>query len=189
MNRQVSVPDFFGRAAPLFSSASVMMFTGVSDFAACASREICVGVSTSVGVLQHARRRDDVAGRHGHREVVVAVLEIELALPEIRLGVPAAQVVVHADARIPLRELVQRAVAPHAVGAVFRNVEVPRDVEGRRLPGRERRARSTFITVPSTRVFDARLAARRHLVEPIDHVAALEVARAEARVGAGRRTS
>ena len=93
----------------------------LSDFAACASRAICVGVSTSAGFWQRAGRGHDVAGRHRDGEVVVAVVEVELALAEVGLGVPAAHVVVDGDARIPLGELVQRAVAAHAVGAVLGN--------------------------------------------------------------------
>ena len=41
----------FGRAAPDRISSSVTMFTGVGDFAACASRETCVGVSTAPGFV------------------------------------------------------------------------------------------------------------------------------------------
>ena len=140
------------------------------------------------GVLEHARRGDDVARGNGHREVVVAILEIELALPEVRLGVPSAQVVEDADTRIPLRELVERAVAPHAVGAVLGNVEVPRDVERRRLSRRERRGQVRF----HDRAFDARLERNARalralcragdLIEAVDEVTALEIARAEARL-------
>src|SRR5205809_7770016 len=64
---------------------------------------------------------------HGDRKVDVAVLEIELALAEVLLGVPAAHVVVDGEARIPLRDLVQPSLgellASHAVGAVLRNLK------------------------------------------------------------------
>src|SRR3712207_8402832 len=43
----------------------------------------------------------------------------ELALPEIRVGVPPADVVVDGHARVPLGDEEVRAVAPHAVGAVL----------------------------------------------------------------------
>ena len=74
-------------------------------------------------ILQHAAAGDGVAGRRGDGVVEVAVLEIELALAEVRIGVPAADVVVDRHARIPLRDLVERAVAPHPVGAVLGHAE------------------------------------------------------------------
>ena len=47
-NFQVSMPLVVrARRARLVSSSSVTMCTGVADFAACASRATCVGVSTS----------------------------------------------------------------------------------------------------------------------------------------------
>src|SRR5674476_249075 len=49
-NFQVSIPVDLGRAAPDLISSSVTMFTGVADLIACASRVICAGVSTAVGL-------------------------------------------------------------------------------------------------------------------------------------------
>src|SRR3989475_12919154 len=71
------------------------------------------------GVGQRARRRNDEAPRHGDGHVEIAVLEEELALAEVLLGVPTAHVVAHRDPRVPLRHLVQPAtgalLTPHAV--------------------------------------------------------------------------
>ncbi len=61
-------------------------------------------------ITQRAGTRDDEVRRHDHGVVDVAVLEVELRA-EIRLGVPAAQVVVYRHAREPLRDLVDVAVA------------------------------------------------------------------------------
>ena len=47
---QVSVPVFAGRAAPLVSSSSVTMLTGIADVLACLRRAIWVAVSTSRGL-------------------------------------------------------------------------------------------------------------------------------------------
>src|SRR5207244_13511858 len=96
----------------------------------------------------------------------ISVLEIELALSQIWLCVPAPQVVVDADARIPLRDLVERLVAAHAIGAVLGDVEMPRDIERGLLPWRERRRE---IDLHDGAV-DARLerrfrAARRDLIQ------------------------
>src|SRR6266508_2672421 len=70
---------------------------------------------------------------HGDRKIDVAVLEIELALAEVLLRVPAAHVVVDGEARIPLRDLVQPSfgelLASHAVGAVLRNLKRVADLE------------------------------------------------------------
>ena len=49
VKRQVIVPVLRARAAPLVRSCCVTMWTGVSDFDACARRVICVGVRTSRG--------------------------------------------------------------------------------------------------------------------------------------------
>ena len=85
------------------------------------------------GIRQTAGACDDEAARYGDRKVDVAVLEIELALAEVLLGVPAAHVVVNGDARIPLRDLVQPSFgelfASHAVGAVLGNLKRVADFE------------------------------------------------------------
>src|SRR5258706_5079525 len=76
---------------------------------------------------------DNEAARYGDRKVDVAILEIELALAEVLLAVPAAHVVVDGEARIPLRDLVQPSfgelLASHAVGAVLRNLKRVADLE------------------------------------------------------------
>src|SRR6185437_6739247 len=74
-------------------------------------------------ILEHSAAGDDVAGWHGDGIVDVAVLEVELALPEVGIGIPAADVVVHDHARIPLSDFVQRAVPAHTVRPVFGNGE------------------------------------------------------------------
>src|SRR6266508_3645556 len=84
-------------------------------------------------IRQTASTCNDEPTRHGDREVDVAVLEIELALAEVLLRVPAAHVVVDGEARIPLRDLVQPSLgellASHAVGAVLRNLKRVADLE------------------------------------------------------------
>jgi len=85
-----------------------------------------------------------------------------------------------------LRELVEGAIASHAIGAVLGNEEMPRDVERRGLPWRERLGQVDL----HHRAFDARFErglrgrarARGDLVEVLDDVAALEAAGAEARL-------
>src|SRR5439155_15634898 len=61
------------------------------------------------GVGERPRRGHHEALRHGDRHVEIAVLEVELALAEVRLGVPAAHVVVYRYPRVPLRDLIQPA--------------------------------------------------------------------------------
>src|SRR5205823_5917818 len=94
------------------------------------------------GVGQRARRRNDEAPRHGDGHVEIAVLEVELALTEVLLGVPTAHVVVHRNPRVPLRYLVQPATGellpPHAVGSVLRHFEAVGQLELGAPPGRER---------------------------------------------------
>ena len=84
-------------------------------------------------VGQPPRGGDDEATRHGDRKVDVAVLEIELSLAEVLLGIPAAHVVVDGETRIPLRDFVQptlgELLAPHAVGAVLGNLKRVPDLE------------------------------------------------------------
>ena len=57
-------------------------------------------------IEQRPRTGDHVAARHGDGEVDVAVLEVELALAEVLLGVPAADVVIDCHTGEPLRDLV-----------------------------------------------------------------------------------
>ena len=102
------MPVLRGRALPFDSSSGVMMCTAESDFAARASRDNLGWREYLGAVLERTRCRHDVAGRNGDGQLEIAVLEIELALAEIRLGVPPAQVVVDAYSRIPLCELEQR---------------------------------------------------------------------------------
>lgn len=87
------------------------------------------------GVLEHAGTGHDVTGRYRDLEGVIAVLQVELALAKVRLGVPAPQIVVHTAARILLRDLVERTVASHAVATVLWDTKVPGDVEGGALAG------------------------------------------------------
>ena len=91
-----------------------------------------------LGILQCARGRDDVSRRYRDRERVVAVVEVEFALAQIRLDVPAAHVVVDRDTRIPLRDFEQCAIATHAVRAMLGNQKRPRCLDRRRLSRRQR---------------------------------------------------
>src|SRR5438552_214178 len=133
-----------GRVAAWPTSFFAMMATVESEPSACASRARCAAVSTSSGLVNRPvpatmKPRGtvmassisstatsispspchDEAARHGDGEIDVAVLEIELALAEVLLAVPAAHVVVDGHARVPLRDLVQPALrellAAHAI--------------------------------------------------------------------------
>ncbi len=138
-----------------------------------------------VRVLQSPGRGDDVASRHGDLERVVAVLEVELALSEVWLGIEAAEIVVDRNAGIPLRDLIQRPITTHAVGAVLRNVEVPRDVERRGLTRRQRGGQVDTghgLVVPKRERLAHRFRRRAaHLIEMFDDVSALEIQRPETR--------
>ena len=107
-------------------------------------------------------------------------------MPQIRLGIPPAEIVVDVEAWIPLRELVQRTVASHPVGAVLGNVEVPRRRQCRAVSGREWlgevRLHDRAFAAQLQRAPRA-LAVRRDFLETLDDVTAREVARAEARLG------
>src|SRR6266536_3504098 len=147
-------------------------------------------------IEERAGGGDDVAARHGDRDVEIAVLEIELALPQVLLGVPAAYVVVDRHPRIPLGDLVQPAarvlLAAHAVGAVLGDLEVVGDVE---RDGPSRRERPVQLGAQHRAVhrrvqrLDAGRGAprgarpREHLAERFDRVAAHEARAREARVG------
>ena len=141
------------------------------------------------GILQRTGRGDDVAGRERDRQVVVAEVEVELALPEVGLDVPAAHVIVDGDAGIPLRNLVERTVAAHPVGTVLRHQEVIGNVERGALPRRQRLGEEDLghrlVVTRLHRHPTARRAGLRpsgHLLHLVEDVAALEAARAEARV-------
>src|SRR5450759_3550446 len=82
---------------------------------------------------------DDVRRRHCERDIEVAVFEIKLPRADVRLVVPAVDVVVNAEPRVPLRHLVERAIVPHASPALRRHVEVPRALYVQRRSGSERR--------------------------------------------------
>ena len=142
-------------------------------------------------VRERARRRHDEASRHGDRHVEVAVLEIDLALTQILLGVPAAHVVVHGHAWIPLRDLVQPAprelLPTHAVRPVLGHFEPVRQLELRPPAGREGsvelhphhgaigRGRERR---PARRLLDP-----AHHAHVLDRVAAFEPTTGEPRVG------
>ena len=118
---------------------------GLSDFVLGDDRDRRIGVERACKpfallrgqhlerVHQPAGSRDDEAARDGNGEIDVAILEIELTLAEILLGVPAAHVVVDGEPRIPLRDLVQPAFrkpfAPHAIRAVLGHLERVADLE------------------------------------------------------------
>jgi hypothetical protein len=113
-------------------------------------------------------------------EVDVAVLQVELALPEIGIRIPSADVVVDGHAWIPLRDLVQRAVTPHPVGAVLRHAEgvVHRD-RGLAPLGRDR-----LIEVdPAHRVVYADGGGPAVHLDIAQVIAPLEATHAPARVG------
>src|ERR1051326_3144747 len=72
-------------------------------------------------ILKNAATGDHVSSRHRHGVIDVAVLEIELTLPQVWIRVPTANIVVHRHPWVPLSDLVQCAVASHAIGAVLRD--------------------------------------------------------------------
>ena len=80
-------------------------------------------------IHQLARRRDDVRGRHYHRDIEVSVLEIELTGSDVWLVVPAVHIVVDGETRVPLRNLVERTVVPHSSATLWRHVESPGEVD------------------------------------------------------------
>ena len=122
---------------------------------AWASRDRWVAVSTSVRIPQHAGGGHDHVGRHREAHVEAAVLEVELALAVVLLGVPAADVVVDREAGIPLRHLVGDAAVDlldaHPVAVGSEGKRPARCREPACALGGRGRARSTFITVPLTR--------------------------------------
>ena len=184
-NRHVLVPATRARFARGRASSAVMICTTVGGCAARSSRSICDGRQHFGAVLEHAASRDDVAGGNRDGVVDVAVLEIELALAEIRIGVPAAHVVVDGHARIPLRDLVERAVAAHAVGAVLGNDERVLHADGRacRRAAASGASRSMRIIVSSV----LPTTPRPLTCEARDVVAALKSADAPARIAGKQR--
>ena len=170
------------RAAP--ASSAAMTCTTLGDFAARSSRSICGGGEDLRPVLQHAAAGDDVPRGHGDGVVDVAVLEIELSLPEVLVGVPAAHVVVDGHARIPLRDLVQRAVATHAVGAVLGDVERVLHADGDRSPARRERRVEIDAHHRVVHLADGGAAVD---LEAGEVVAAAEAAHAPARLGGEER--
>ena len=138
-----------------------------------------------LGIVERSGGGHDVSSRHGHAECKVAVVQIELALSEIRLGVPAAHVVVHRHTRIPLRNLVELAVASHAVGAMLRHRKTVGDVNRRRASRCQRfgeiHLEHRFVVARRHRNATHRLTAHRReqLLHAGERVAAREVSRAE----------
>src|SRR4029078_5467472 len=105
--------------------------------------------------------------------------EVELALPEVWLCVPSAHVVVDGHARIPLSDLVQRAVASHTVGPVIRNRERVLKAEHERpAAGREGRVKAD----PHHRVVDPTGDAAAVDLKSGEVVPAAEAAHAPARL-------
>src|SRR5688572_29522711 len=108
---------------------------------ACAARQNLLGVPEIAGST------DEPPTRRSDPHVEAAELIVELAGTEVLVGVPPAQIIVHRDLRIPLRNLIQIvAVAPHArtprsrVDA--RNCEPPRDLQSCSGAGKNRSPRS-----------------------------------------------
>jgi hypothetical protein len=73
-----------------------------------------------------------------HDVVQITVIEMELALSEVRLDVPSTHIVVHGRPREPLGDLVQRPVTTHAIGTVLGHRKDPRHVEHGGFPGGQR---------------------------------------------------
>src|SRR6185369_13138400 len=84
-------------------------------------------------VLQNTRRAYHPARRRIDLHIEAAEVVVELRWPEVWISIPTAQVIVHRNARVPLRDLRER-VTPgaHAHAALpfdFRYAEIPLDVE------------------------------------------------------------
>ena len=89
------------------SSAPTIVITS-SDSSTCVSRSRAVGVSTSCGFCSTPVPLTIQPPGTSMLHVEAAEVVVELRRAEIELRVPAAQVVVDGDARIPLRRLEQR---------------------------------------------------------------------------------
>ena len=89
-----------------------------------------------------ARAGDEHVGRHGHPVIEIAIFEVKF-LREIGERIPAANVVIDRHARIPLREIVDLAVARlapgHAAAEFAGDGEMIADRDDRLLPVRQRR--------------------------------------------------
>ena len=99
-----------------------------------------------LGVLQHTGAAHDPSGRDVDVHVERAEVVVKLRRADIELVVPAAQVVVHGHARVPLRGLIER-IRPslhHAVSGAWSAGKLvrPGDLEHRLRAGRDRRPES-----------------------------------------------
>ena len=160
-----------------------MMNLGVSEVSACASRCRWVAVRTCERVEQDSGGLDDVVVRDGQLDIIVAEVEVELALAEELVGLPAVDVVVDRRPGKPLGHLVEPAIGdlfphPASVAAVLGNDEMPVDLEHRLLPrGQRRRELDLHLrAVDHVRRVRAlhQLAAGGHDLDPGDLVPAVE---------------
>jgi len=99
------------------------------------------GCQRFLSVEQSTRPRDDESARNSESDIEVAVLKIELALPETLVEVPTADVVVNGEAGVPLRDAVHPAArvvrAAHAIRSVFRNLKVIIEPDAGAVAGNE----------------------------------------------------
>jgi hypothetical protein len=97
----------------------------------CQAGTLCCGEHLR-RVLECARGRNQHIGRHRDAHIKAAVLQIELSLTEVLLGIPAPHVIVHSQAGIPLRHFIDVAAIyqldPHPI-AVGAEGKRPVDVE------------------------------------------------------------
>ena len=112
----------------------------------------CLGQARALRRREHLRLVQDDAGalhdvvvRHREAHVVVAEVEVELALPQELVGLPAVHVIVDGGAGVPLRHLVEPSVLhllahPPAIAAVLGHVR--RTSRSRAPPTHPRRAAS-----------------------------------------------
>ena len=70
-------------------------------------------------ILQNAGCSNGITRGNSYRKIDVAVFQIEFALSEIRVRVPAYHIVIYRHARIPLRNFVQCTVSPHPIRAMI----------------------------------------------------------------------
>ncbi len=117
--------------------------------------------------------------------MVVAVVEIELALSQIRFDIPAAHIIVHRHARVPLRQFIQRAIATHAIGAMFGNEKVPRHIQRCGFPWRQRfgqiDTRDRFLRTRCHGHALWRTRRTQQLVQLVEHISAFKSARPKPR--------
>ena len=124
---------------------------GVAGFVTCHDRDRRVRPAGSrqartlrrrehlLRVPQLPRCGHEVCRRYRERDVKAPVLEIELARADVRLVVPAADIVEHREPRVPLGHLIKRPVMTHASGAHRRHAEMPREIDVDRRTRRQRR--------------------------------------------------